>query len=408
MVSGTFGNGRALPRALLVAAVLFLMPAARPAWCDDDAQADSRNVPVTVIDSPEGMTAIRAWLVAGTFPSRSISPRPPLGAPWREGFDRDYLQPIGGEAAARPQEGTQVRLPSGHTVRFMSRRWNTDYIDLTELYGRSGGLCAYIYSELESPREQHLYLHVGSNDAAKVWLNGREVVADPIDHGASRSQHVVPITLREGRNRLLMKIDQAGANWGAYVEISPDAVRRRVTSNVALQEALLRARLAGNVPRVSTSGIGDFVSAATVFGWVFLGIILFFIWAIVVTILIYRRRRALESEMYNLRMAAIQNGMDPRMVSPTQVTGPPRTTAMVIYGLLLALGGLGLTIAEVAGSGLRNAGLELAIMLVGIGLVVGAEYARRTADSRRGRGHSGPGAPDDDEFAEAGTRLNNH
>ena len=372
------------------------------------ASVDSSSVPVTVVDDLEGFIAIRSWLVAGPFASPPASRRGP-GMSNREGFNRDYLTAIGGEQFARPREGTVIPSSYGNRVSFMTRTWNTDYVDLTEIFGHSSNLCAYLYAEVESAESRELFLHVGSNDAAKLWVNGRLTISDPTDHSARRSQHVVRVRLMEGRNWILMKVDQAGANWGAYVEFAT-AERRQIPDNyraILLQRNLAEYRDDPFLYAISSSMSG-LASVAAAYSWLFLVIVLIFIWAIVLTILMYRRKRAQERELYELRLAAIQNGLDPRSVTfPDEVrlaairgAGGGRSRTFVVWGLLLALGGFGLTVTEIAGSGFRNAGLEMAIMLIGVGLIIGSEYMRRTSIVQ-------DDTPDgeSEDFAERDTRL---
>jgi len=205
------------------------------------------DVPVTQIPNDGETIAVRSWLVSGMFPSPDLAAPKPDG-PRRAGYDTGYLTAIGGEAAARPREGTTVRLPDGGEVTFRFHAWEDDYVNLVDLFGMPSEVLAYLYCEVESPVEQEVYVHVGTNDAGKVWLGGELVIAYPGDRSAEKSQNVAKVRLPAGRTRLLVKVDQAGFNWGAFVEFygrtahegilaasSPDTLR-------AAKEALDRLR----------------------------------------------------------------------------------------------------------------------------------------------------------------------
>jgi len=167
--------------------------------------------------------AIQSWLVAGPFASADLSDPLPTG-PKRTGYDTDFLAFIGGEATARPRPGTVVPNPDGDDLVFEQQTWAGSFIDLTKPFGKLTNVCAYIYAEVESDRDTSAYLHVGSDDAAKMWVGGVQVVEHPLDGGAEPSEHVVRVSFRRGRTPILAKVDQAGGRWGAYVKVASDSV----------------------------------------------------------------------------------------------------------------------------------------------------------------------------------------
>lgn len=212
--------------------------------------AAAASVPVTVIPHDGPAVAIRSWLVAGMFPSPDLPQATAEGAR-RAGYDIDYLTALGGEPSARPSAGTKIRLPGGGEVTFTPHTWAQDYVDLVDIFGSHAEVLAYLYCQIESPTEQEVYLHVGTNDAGKLWIGGQLVLADPTDHAALKSLSAVRVRLSAGRTPVLAKIDQAGANWGAFVEVygktahegilaasSPDTVRAARNAFVRLRAEL--------------------------------------------------------------------------------------------------------------------------------------------------------------------------
>ena len=63
---------------------------------------------------------------------------------------------------------------------------------------------------LDSPEEQQTTMFVGSDDAVKVWLNGEEVHRAFVARGAGDYQDFFPVTLKQGRNVLLVALDNHG------------------------------------------------------------------------------------------------------------------------------------------------------------------------------------------------------
>ncbi|HVC95901.1 MAG TPA: hypothetical protein VND64_19580 [Pirellulales bacterium] len=67
----------------------------------------------------------------------------------------------------------------------------------------------YAYSELVASGELQAELRCGADDNCTVWLNGRRVLArEQWLNGTRLDRFVVPVRLREGTNRLLVKICQ--------------------------------------------------------------------------------------------------------------------------------------------------------------------------------------------------------
>ena len=182
------------------------------------ASGQAGDAPRTVIPPNCAPVAVREWLVSGEFPSPRVSAPPPEG-PTGAGFNVDYLASLGGETAARPTLGTTISLPGGKSYGFSRHQWEKPYIDFNLISKTPRDVCIYIYAELESPVEQVVYAHVGTNSAGKAWVGGKPIVDFALDRVAMPSQHVVQVTLKAGRTPVLVKIDHDGGGWGAFFEV---------------------------------------------------------------------------------------------------------------------------------------------------------------------------------------------
>ena len=90
-----------------------------------------------------------------------------------------------------------------------------DYIEYHVAYGSIA---------LDAPREQKTVMHVGSDDAVKVWLNGTLVHEHPVDRGADDYQDDFPVTLKQGKNRLLVAVYQGWGGWSGFFGFENNAV----------------------------------------------------------------------------------------------------------------------------------------------------------------------------------------
>ncbi len=86
-------------------------------------------------------------------------------------------------------------------------------IDLTRMMGALGNAAAYVRTRIASPTARGARLELGSDDAVKVWLNGKLVHAKLALRGLSPRSDVVPVELRQGSNELLLKIVNSGGGW---------------------------------------------------------------------------------------------------------------------------------------------------------------------------------------------------
>ena len=118
-------------------------------------------------------------------------------------------QPLGNDV------WTFRKLPSGH--------WN----NVAQMFGASSGNPAIgidgasIYGtvSLHSPREQKTTMYVGAHNELKVWLNGTLIHESLRYHASAGYTDSVPVTLKQGRNVLLVTVR---AQYDAHFGFEPD------------------------------------------------------------------------------------------------------------------------------------------------------------------------------------------
>ena len=74
---------------------------------------------------------------------------------------------------------------------------------------------------LYSPRQQEMTLYVGSEDEAKVWLNGELIYQNLRRRGAHDYTDFVPATLKQGKNVLLVAVEIIGDNGSVFLGFEP-------------------------------------------------------------------------------------------------------------------------------------------------------------------------------------------
>lgn len=186
---------------------------------------------------------ITNWLALGYIPI-------PAGSnTWQRSFDTDLLAAIGGEANVRPMGGQTVTVPlmkeinlpdAVFTWKLASTRPPAEVGQLSKtqilaLFRASDSLAtfsnsaAYLYCRLVSPDETNARLRMGSDDALKVYLNGREVHRHAGQRSPGEDSEEVPVRLPAGTNDLLVRVDNyvgTGALFARLVDTSGVPMRR--------------------------------------------------------------------------------------------------------------------------------------------------------------------------------------
>ncbi len=105
----------------------------------------------------------------------------------------------------------------------------TGIIDLVKTYGDKEYVYIYAQAEIVMPAEQKVLLGIGSDDAVKVWLNGKLVHKNWVGRPVSADDDLVPVTLQKGPNQLLLKVQNMQMGWGfACRMLGPNSLKERL------------------------------------------------------------------------------------------------------------------------------------------------------------------------------------
>jgi hypothetical protein len=79
---------------------------------------------------------------------------------------------------------------------------------------------AYLRSQVWSPVEQKVLMIMGSDDGIKVWLNGEVVHQNNTERALNEQDDKVQVTLKQGWNKLLIKVTQSSSAWRICMRFS--------------------------------------------------------------------------------------------------------------------------------------------------------------------------------------------
>jgi len=150
-------------------------------------------------------SAIREWLVLGTFPSDSIDQALDIA------FIKDEEQTMPEQGAIDPLSAykwIKVQTPANGELDFL--KLQLPHTQYCAVYA-----AAYIYS----PSERNALLLVGSDDGVKLWLNDKMVHRHLVYRGLRRCEDKVPVRLAAGWNRLLAKVINGEGGFGLSVDV---------------------------------------------------------------------------------------------------------------------------------------------------------------------------------------------
>jgi hypothetical protein len=134
---------------------------------------------------------VRRWHLAAPFDN-----------PQGKNFDTVYPPEKGVDLSAicKGKDGAEVKWKGYATTDPYGQ------VDLNKAIGKVKGAITYAYAVIDSPSERAVEVRVGSINAVKVFLNGKEMLAhNESHHGMALDQYVGKGVLKAGRNELLVK-----------------------------------------------------------------------------------------------------------------------------------------------------------------------------------------------------------
>jgi len=160
--------------------------------------------PVSVV---EHMGFVVDWYVIG-----------PFDAPGKTGFDLSF--------APESDVDLKSEYDGKNNTRIRWKRYQSEdrlgLADLIRGIGPAAEAVGYAYAEFESQREQSAQIRCGADDNLTVWLNGEKVFGRlQWLNGTRLDRFTAPVHVRQGTNRLLVKVCQGpqhrnpavGNNW---------------------------------------------------------------------------------------------------------------------------------------------------------------------------------------------------
>lgn len=149
-------------------------------------------------------------------------------------FEADLLTAVGGEAGIEASKDSVVKL-GDKELKWQPAITNDGVVDLDKTLGRHEWSVAYAYTEVDAEEARKVILGLGCDDSVRVWLNGELVHSKWAGRPLIVDQDLVPVQVRKGKNRLLVKV----VNWSLGSAFSCHPVSPQVLSSM-LARAVFR------------------------------------------------------------------------------------------------------------------------------------------------------------------------
>jgi hypothetical protein len=158
---------------------------------------------------PEGF--IQNWLVLAPI---SLGEN----ASGAEAVDKEQLK---GEAQLKPKAGDKAKV-GDKDLTWKAHTCPEHLLDFNAILGaQTEDSAAYAVTFIVAPEEmKDIKMKTGSDDQAKVWLNGKEVLKVTDARPTSKDQDTTDVTLRKGVNVLVVKVINEKIDWSFCVRFT--------------------------------------------------------------------------------------------------------------------------------------------------------------------------------------------
>ena len=122
------------------------------------------------------------------------------------------------------------------------------WVDMSALFRLDEDTLSYALTFINSPQKQDILLKLGSDGAVKVWLNDRLVISSDCYRGLYLDQNITPVRLRQGWNKVLIKVCQKAGPWRFMLRLTDTAGNAISNLNYANKPDQIKEILANNPP----------------------------------------------------------------------------------------------------------------------------------------------------------------
>jgi hypothetical protein len=146
-----------------------------------------------------------------------------------KGFDNDVLAKFGGEKNLRVELEKGVKVKDT-TLKWIDYKGTESVISLDNAISKKSFVAAYAYTEIDVDKEGVFNFSLGTNDGGRLWVNGEEVWDYTKARGCKPDDNIIPVYLKKGKNKILLKVEERGFSWQFCARIIPFEVDKSISN----------------------------------------------------------------------------------------------------------------------------------------------------------------------------------
>lgn len=136
----------------------------------------------------------------------------------------DNIDGIGYDTAYIPEDATQIDTAKKYDSIHGQISWQKSEDDTRNGYISLGDnvdwSVAYAFATVTARDERAAQIRFDSDDQGKVWLNGKQIFTHTKAFTAEIDNYIIPVTLKPGKNSILVKVCEETQGWGFYLRIT--------------------------------------------------------------------------------------------------------------------------------------------------------------------------------------------
>jgi len=178
-----------------------------PGFAAKDKGARSRSRPILSKATYRGLRPgkfMTQWLILGPVPVSTEESASEDEQEQKNAFDTDPFSVERFSATVKIGE---------KEYKWASVASESEVLDLAQALGQKEYVTAYAWARIRMAEEKRVLLGIGSDDAVKVWLNGKLVHENWVQRPCTPDSDLVPVTFRKGRNDLVLKVQNVTGEW---------------------------------------------------------------------------------------------------------------------------------------------------------------------------------------------------
>jgi len=159
---------------------------------------------------------MKSWLIAGPV-SVSTDSSDPDNDLQEKVFKEDLISAVN-VVNGKPVSPVQIKQK---TLQWKMVSSAEDVVLLDKVFDKKDNdfVYAYALAEIKAENGGTVMLGIGSDDAIKVWHNGKLIHENWIPRGVNKDDDIIPLKLVKGSNQILLKVQDMQGGWGFIVRL---------------------------------------------------------------------------------------------------------------------------------------------------------------------------------------------